>query len=57
MAGSNKYAYYSNSALKTYFSQDQAINTDWFDAITRTEYTQNNISVSGSSENIKYFSV
>jgi TonB-linked SusC/RagA family outer membrane protein len=57
MAGSNKYAYYSNSALETTtFSQDQPINTDWFDAITRTgEYTQNNVSVSGSSENIKYF--
>jgi TonB-linked SusC/RagA family outer membrane protein len=57
MAGSNKYAYYSNSALETTtFSQDQPINTDWFDATTRTgEYTQNNVSVSGSSENIKYF--
>ena len=32
------------------------MNTDWFDAITRTgSYTQNNISVSGSTENIKYF--
>ena len=57
MAGSNKYAYYSNSALQTTtFSQDQPVNTDWFDEITRTGvYTQNNISVSGSTENIKYF--
>ena len=57
MAGSNKYAHYSNVALQTTtFSQDQPVNTDWFDAITRTGvYTQNNISVSGSSENIKYF--
>ncbi|SHG17683.1 TonB-linked outer membrane protein, SusC/RagA family [Flavobacterium segetis] len=57
MAGSNKYAHYSNDALQTTtFSQDQPVNTDWFDAITRTGvYTQNNISVSGSSENIKYF--
>ncbi|WP_339919943.1 SusC/RagA family TonB-linked outer membrane protein [uncultured Flavobacterium sp.] len=57
MAGSNKYSYYSNSALQTTtFSQDQPVNTDWFDAITRTgSYTQNNISVSGSTENIKYF--
>nr|WP_315255952.1 SusC/RagA family TonB-linked outer membrane protein [uncultured Flavobacterium sp.] len=57
MAGSNKYAYYNNSALQaTTFSQDQPVNTDWFDEITRTgTYTQNNISVSGSNENIKYF--
>lgn len=57
MAGSNKYAHYSNSALQsTTFSQDQPLNTDWFDEITRTgSYTQNNASVSGSTENIKYF--
>ncbi|CAM3079099.1 SusC/RagA family TonB-linked outer membrane protein [Flavobacterium frigoris] len=57
MSGSNKYSYYSNSALQTTtFSQDQPVNTDWFDEITRIgSYTQNNISVSGSTENIKYF--
>lgn len=57
MAGSNKYSHYSNSALQTTtFSQDQPVNTDWFDAITRTgSYTQNNVSVSGATENIKYF--
>ncbi len=57
MAGSNKYAYYTNSALQsTTFSQDQPVNTDWFDEITRTgTYQQNNVSVSGSSETIKYF--
>lgn len=57
MAGSNKYAYYTNSALQaTTFSQDQPVNTDWFDEITRTgTYTQNNISVSGGTESIKYF--
>lgn len=57
MAGSNKYSHYSNAALQsTTFSQDQPLNTDWFDAITRTgSYVQNNISVSGSTENIKYF--
>ncbi|MCD9576485.1 SusC/RagA family TonB-linked outer membrane protein [Flavobacterium soyae] len=57
MAGSNKYAYYTNSALQsTTYSQDQPVNTDWFDEITRTgSYTQNNISVSGATENIKYF--
>jgi TonB-dependent SusC/RagA subfamily outer membrane receptor len=57
MAGSNKYSYYSNSALQTTtFSQDQPVNTDWFDEVTRTgAYTQNNISVSGSTENIVFF--
>ncbi|MGO4905093.1 SusC/RagA family TonB-linked outer membrane protein [Flavobacterium sp. W20_MBD1_R3] len=57
MAGSNKFSHYSNSALQTTtFSQDQPVNTDWFDAITRTGmYTQNNVSVSGSTEKIKYF--
>jgi hypothetical protein len=42
MAGSNKYSYYSNSALQTTtFSQDQPVNTDWFDEVTRTgAYTQ-----------------
>ncbi|PXY47162.1 SusC/RagA family TonB-linked outer membrane protein [Flavobacterium hydrophilum] len=57
VAGSNKYAHYTNSALQaTTFSQDQPVNTDWFDEITRTgTYSQNNVSVSGASENIKYF--
>ena len=57
MAGSNKYSHYSNAALQTTtFSQDQPVNTDWFDEITRTgSYMQNNVSVSGSTENIKYF--
>lgn len=57
VAGSNKYSHYTNSALQsTTFSQDQPVNTDWFDEITRTgAYTQNNVSVSGSSESIKYF--
>ena len=57
MAGSNKFSHYTNAALQTTtFSQDQPVNTDWFDEITRTgTYTQNNISLSGSSEYIKYF--
>lgn len=57
VAGSNKYSHYTNSALQsTTFSQDQPVNTDWFDEITRTgSYTQNNVSVSGSTEDIKYF--
>lgn len=57
MAGSNLFSYYTNTALSsTKFSQDQPINTDWFDAITRTgTYNQHNVSLSGASENAKYF--
>ena len=57
MADSGQFAAYSNAALGTNtFSSNQPVNTDWFDEITRTgSYTQNNISVSGASENIKYF--
>jgi TonB-linked SusC/RagA family outer membrane protein len=57
MAGSNKFSYYTNSALgSTTFSQDQPVNTDWFKEITRTgQYSQSNVSLSGGSESIKYF--
>ncbi|TDW52065.1 TonB-linked SusC/RagA family outer membrane protein [Flavobacterium sp. 270] len=61
MADSAQYVQYSNAALiKDYpsgrFSANQPYNTNWFDEITRTgTYTQNNVSLSGSSENIKYF--
>ncbi|OXG06627.1 TonB-linked SusC/RagA family outer membrane protein [Flavobacterium araucananum] len=57
MADSNQYAAYSNAALGTNtFAANQPVNTNWFDAITRTgTYTQNNISISGASENVKYF--
>lgn len=57
MAGSNLFSYYTNTALgSTKFSQDQPINTDWFDEITRTGlYNQHNISVGGSSESARYF--
>lgn len=57
MANSAQYVAYSNAALGTNkFTTDQPVNTDWFDEITRTgSYTQNNISISGASENIKYF--
>ncbi|MCZ2083069.1 MAG: SusC/RagA family TonB-linked outer membrane protein [Flavobacteriales bacterium] len=57
MAGSNLFSYYTNTALgTTKFSQDQPINTDWFEEITRTgTYNQHNLSLSGSSENAKYF--
>ncbi|KAF2337569.1 SusC/RagA family TonB-linked outer membrane protein [Flavobacterium ginsenosidimutans] len=57
MANGNQYAAYSNAALGTNtFAANQPVNTDWLDEITRTgSYTQNNVSVSGASENIKYF--
>jgi TonB-linked SusC/RagA family outer membrane protein len=57
MAGSNKYSFYSNTALaSTTFSQDQPVNTDWFKEITRQgTYNQNNLSISGSTESLKYF--
>jgi TonB-linked SusC/RagA family outer membrane protein len=57
MAGSDAYARYSNAALGTStFSENQPVNTNWLDAITRTgSYTQNNASISGSTENVKYF--
>ena len=57
MAGSNLFSYYTNTALQsTKFSQDQPVNTDWFKEITRLgTYNQHNISLSGSSENAKYF--
>lgn len=57
MANSNAYARYSNAALGTStFSENQPVNTNWLDAITRTgSYTQNNASIYGSNENVKYF--
>lgn len=56
MAGSNKYARYTNIALGTVtFSQDQPVNTNWFDEITQTGiYTQNNLTLSGSSKSVDY---
>jgi len=57
MAGSNLFAFYTNTADQiTKYSQDQPINTDWFKEITRIgTYNQHNVSVSGASENAKYF--
>ncbi len=57
MAGSNLFSLYNNIASgTTKFSQDQPVNTDWFDAITRTGiYNQHNVSISGSSDKAKYF--
>nr|WP_294783497.1 SusC/RagA family TonB-linked outer membrane protein [uncultured Flavobacterium sp.] len=58
MANSDEYARYSNAAFNdpTKFSLNQPINTNWYDEITRTgTFTENNIAISGSSENVKYF--
>lgn len=61
MANADEYVRYSNAAyINDYpqgrFSANQPYNTDWLDAITRTgSYTQNNLAISGSSENVKYF--
>jgi TonB-linked SusC/RagA family outer membrane protein len=61
MANSDEYVRYSNAAYigdfpSGRFSANQPYNTNWFDEITRTgSFTQNNIAISGSSENIKYF--
>jgi TonB-linked SusC/RagA family outer membrane protein len=61
MANSDEYVRYSNAAFSNdfptgRFSVNQPYNTNWFDEITRTgSYTQNNIAISGSSENVKYF--
>ncbi|AWM14552.1 SusC/RagA family TonB-linked outer membrane protein [Flavobacterium sediminis] len=56
MSGSNLFALYNNTALGTItFSQDQPVNTNWFDEITRTgTYSQNNITLSGSTKAVDY---
>ncbi|PWN72069.1 SusC/RagA family TonB-linked outer membrane protein [Chryseobacterium phosphatilyticum] len=57
MANASEFAAYNNIALnQNRFSTDQPVNTDWFKEITRTGvYNQHNLSVSGSSEAVKYF--
>ncbi|MFB9080028.1 SusC/RagA family TonB-linked outer membrane protein [Flavobacterium procerum] len=58
MANSDQYVAYTNAAPGTinYFAANQPYNTNWFDEITRTgSYSQNNVSISGASENVKYF--
>ncbi|MBC7746991.1 MAG: SusC/RagA family TonB-linked outer membrane protein, partial [Methylotenera sp.] len=56
MAGSNRFAYYSDVAEQnTRFSTDQRYNTNWFDEITRLGmYSSNNLSISGASDKISY---
>ncbi|TCN59669.1 SusC/RagA family TonB-linked outer membrane protein [Flavobacterium circumlabens] len=61
MANSDDYVRYSNAAFindfpQGRFSANQPYDTNWLDEITRTgTFTQNNIAISGSSENVKYF--
>lgn len=58
MANSEEFARYSNAAFNdpNKFSLNQPVNTNWYDAITRTgTFTENNIAISGSSESVKYF--
>jgi TonB-dependent starch-binding outer membrane protein SusC len=58
MANGEEFARYSNAAFNdpNKFSLNQPTNTNWYDEITRTgTYSENNVSISGSSENIKYF--
>ncbi|WP_250253481.1 SusC/RagA family TonB-linked outer membrane protein [Chryseobacterium sp. Marseille-Q3244] len=57
MANASEFAAYNNIALnKNEFSTNQPVNTDWFKEITRTGiYNQHNLSISGSSEAVKYF--
>jgi TonB-linked SusC/RagA family outer membrane protein len=57
MAGSNSYAYYTNTASGyTLFSQDQPVNTNWFDEVTRTvSYRNTNMNISGKSDKLGYY--
>lgn len=58
MANAEEFARYSNAAFNdpNKFSLNQPTNTNWYDEITRTgTYSESNVSISGSSENIKYF--
>lgn len=57
MANASEFANYNNIALKNNtFSLNQPIDTDWFKETTRTGiYNQHNLSISGSSESVKYF--
>lgn len=58
MANSEEFARYSNSAFNdpNRFSLNQPTNTNWYDEITRTgTYSETNVSISGSTESVKYF--
>lgn len=57
MANSTEYANYMNTAFgETRFPLDQPYDTDWFKELTRTgSYNENNVSISGSSDAIKYY--
>lgn len=58
MADSNKFAYYSNSALGStnYFNFNQPNNTNWLDEITDNgEVSSNHVSLSGGSDVSNYY--
>ncbi|WP_300685994.1 SusC/RagA family TonB-linked outer membrane protein [Chryseobacterium sp.] len=57
MANASEFANYNNIALGiNKFSLNQPVDTDWYKQITRTGiYNQHNLSISGSSESVKYF--
>ncbi|UZT98881.1 SusC/RagA family TonB-linked outer membrane protein [Chryseobacterium fluminis] len=60
MADASQFVNYNNIGLanqgKGLLNPNQPYNTDWFKEITRTGiYNQHNISISGSSESVKYF--
>ena len=60
MADSSQFVTYTNIALekakKGLLNPNQPYNTNWFKEITRTGvYNQHNVSISGSSEAVKYF--
>ncbi|MET3035769.1 SusC/RagA family TonB-linked outer membrane protein [Chryseobacterium sp. NRRL B-14859] len=60
MADSQQFVPYNNIGLaaegKGLLNPNQPYNTDWFKEITRTGvYNQHNVSISGSSDAVKYF--
>ncbi|WP_419870517.1 SusC/RagA family TonB-linked outer membrane protein [Chryseobacterium sp. CT-SW4] len=57
MANASEFTGYNNAGSgSVYLNPNQSYDTNWFDEITRTGiYNQHNISISGSSEAVKYF--
>ncbi|ASK29861.1 SusC/RagA family TonB-linked outer membrane protein [Chryseobacterium sp. T16E-39] len=57
MANASQFANYNNAGVGSVnLNPNQPYNTNWFDEITRTGvYNQHNVSISGSTEAVKYF--
>ncbi|WP_292009234.1 SusC/RagA family TonB-linked outer membrane protein [Chryseobacterium sp.] len=56
MANASEFVNYNNAGGGVTLNPNQPYNTNWFDEITRTGiYNQHNISISGSSEAVKYY--